>query len=106
MMSRFSHSIIKGGGHLEEIRFKQFQYFIQCYLVMAENYSEVIKLSREFKETEHQQYIDKLLAEVTEIKQIEPWDIVQEYVLEYGMRNCNIDQAQYLIEQILLGLEN
>lgn len=53
---------------MEEIRFKQFQYFIQCYLVMAENYSEVIKLSREFKETEHQQYIDKLLAEVTEIK--------------------------------------
>ncbi|ODP29959.1 hypothetical protein PTI45_00734 [Paenibacillus nuruki] len=73
---------------------------------MAENYSEVIKLSCEFKETEYQQYIDKLLAEVTEIKQIEQWDTVQGYVIEYGMRNCNVDQARYLIQQILLGLES
>lgn len=48
-----------------------FKKIIQFCLVIAENYSEVIKLSREFEKIEHQQYIDKFLAEVKEINQIE-----------------------------------
>ncbi|RAS80689.1 hypothetical protein [Priestia endophytica] len=88
----------------KELNFGTFKYFLECYFNVSANYDELEKIISDFNSFENIKYRKKLLAELELILQLQDWNIVQEFVKEYGMRKMNEEKLKWLINVILDNL--
>jgi hypothetical protein len=88
----------------EEIGLGTFKYFLECYFNVSTNYDELERLINDFISFENYDYHKKLREELNIVLQQGQWEVVQEYVKKFGMRNMNVDKIKWLVHSILENL--
>jgi hypothetical protein len=82
-----------------------FEYFLSCYFNQSTDFNNLSILGSEFKESEDEHRIEKLVNELKLLKATENWEFVQKFIAKHGMRSLSISQAQETIDilvQVLL----
>jgi hypothetical protein len=85
-----------------------FEYFLSCYFNQSADLDDLSILGSEFRESENKHRVKGFLNELKLLKFTESWEVVQEFIAKYGMRNLSISEVQETIDtliQILLDAE-
>ncbi|SDY37669.1 hypothetical protein [Bacillus sp. 166amftsu] len=84
------------------IKFPKFYYFLDGYFNISWDFSDLEMLTLDYKARETLEYKQGLIKDLYDIKNLNDWEFISQYVYEHGKRVLN---HQKLIAMIDLMLE-
>ncbi|MDS0527710.1 hypothetical protein NNC19_18635 [Clostridium sp. SHJSY1] len=86
---------------IDEKQLNKFRYFLECYLNVSADYSELDTLIKEYKEIENEEYIKELKEEIKLLLSVNNIEFVRCFIRKYGMRNIkNDDKIIWILSYI------
>lgn len=76
---------------IDEKQLNKLRYFLEGYLNVSADYSELDTLIKEYKEIENKEYIKDLKEEINLVLSANNIEFVRDFIRKYGMRNIKKD---------------
>lgn len=86
--------------------FERLRYFLDCYFNLSADYSDLLHLANEYRESEREMNVIRFRKELEIIREERSWAFARDLIREHGGRNLTVDRVIKMVDLLLEGLHD